>query len=224
MAADLDLDLEQFLMPAPGIQCEHPEVFKLARDIARGSANDVEAARRLFNFARDQVRYSVRVPFWELDEFLALNTLARGCGFCVQKAALLAALARAIGIPARLGFADIQNHQVRGPLAELTPEGIIRYHCFTEWFVGGRWLKATPSFDRGLSQELGWRLVEFDPQADALLPATDLEGKPHISYLRYHGWRLGVPLDEFMAVTRGHYGSDIVEGWKRLALGREACS
>ena len=213
-----DLDLEHFLEPAPGIQCEHPEVFKLARQVARGSKGDVEAARRLFEFARDTVRYSVRVPFWELEEFLALNTLARGRGFCVQKAALLCALARSLGIPSRLGFADIQNHQVRGPLAELVPGGVIHHHCFLEWFVGGRWLKATPSFDRGLSRQLGWRLVEFDPQADALLPATDLEGQPHISYLRYHGWRLGVPLEEFMAVTVEHYGAGIVEGWKRLAL------
>ena len=37
-------------------------------------------------------------------------TLARGYGFCVNKAVLLAALARAVGIPARLGFADVRNH------------------------------------------------------------------------------------------------------------------
>jgi len=32
--------------------------------------------------------------------------LARGSGFCVGKAALLAAAVRASGIPARVGFAD----------------------------------------------------------------------------------------------------------------------
>lgn len=211
-------DLEQFLTPAPGIQCEHPEVFKLARSLAKGSQNDVEAARRLFEFVRDTVRYSVHVPFWELEHYLALNTLARGSGFCVQKSALLGALARALGIPCRLGFADIQNHLVRGPLAELVPGGIIHHHCFLEWFVGGRWLKSTPSFDRGLTEALGWRLVEFSPQADALLPATDLTGQPHITYLRYHGWRLGVPLEEFLRVTEESYGTAILEGWKRLAL------
>ena len=214
-------DLEQFLTPAPGIQCEHPEVLGLARGLAKGAKNDVEAARRLFDFVRDSVRYSLNVPFWELEHYLALNTLARGFGFCVQKSALLCALARALGIPARLGFADIQNHQVRGPLAELIPGGVIHYHCFLEWFVGGRWLKATPSFDRRLCQEMGWRLVEFDPRHNALLPATDLEGRPHISYLRQHGWRLGVPLEECMSQWRTNQDGVILEGWKRLVLDAE---
>ncbi|MBI4798722.1 MAG: transglutaminase domain-containing protein [Desulfarculus sp.] len=93
MSAEMEQspDLEQFLVPAPGIQCEHPEVFKLARSLARGAKNDVEVARRLFEFARDSVRYSVYVPFWELEHYLALNTLARGKGYCVQKSALLCA-------------------------------------------------------------------------------------------------------------------------------------
>lgn len=213
-------DLEQFLTPAPGIQCEHPEVLGLARGLAKGAKNDVEAARRLFDFVRDSVRYSLNVPFWELEHYLALNTLARGFGFCVQKSALLCALARALGIPSRLGFADIQNHLVRGPLAEALPDGLIYHHCFLEWFVGGRWLKATPSFDRGLTEALGWRLVEFNPEADALLPATDLAGQPHITYLRYHGWRLGVPLEEFLGVTVERYGREGLEGWKARGLER----
>src|SRR3990167_7232802 len=41
---------------------------------------------------------------------IASACLARGSGFCVAKAALLAAAARASGIPARVGFADVRNH------------------------------------------------------------------------------------------------------------------
>lgn len=216
-AMEPEQDLEQFLVPAPGIQCEHPEVRTLARKIAKGSANETEAAGWLFAFVRDTVRYSVRVNFWELEQYLALNTLARGYGFCVQKSALLTALARSLGIPARLGFADIQNHQLRGPLAEAVPDGIIYHHCFTEWWINRAWRKATPSFDAGLTRELGWRLVEFAPDRDLLLPETDLAGQPHISYLAYHGWRLGVPLEEFLAVVMEKHGREGLEGWKRLA-------
>lgn len=215
-----DLDLDEFLVPAPGVQCEHPEVRELARSIAKGSKNDVEAARRLFTYVRDNVRYSVNVPVASLDDYLALNTLARGKGFCVQKSALLCALARSLGIPSRLGFADIRNEKLHGRLAQSAPDGVIYHHCFAEWFVGGRWLKATTSFDRALSEHHGWRLVEFDPTADALLPATDLEGRPHVTYLAYHGWRLGVPLDEFSEVTDRHYGAGAMTAWD--ARGRAA--
>lgn len=207
------LDLDEFLVPAPGVQCEHPEVRELARSIAKGSANDVEAARRLFTFVRDTVRYSVGVPVASLEDYLALNTLARGKGFCVQKSALLCALARALGIPSRLGFADIRNEKLHGRLMKMIPDKIIYHHCFVEWFVGGRWLKATSSFDRELTERHGWRLVEFDPAGDALLPETDLQGRPHVSYLAYHGWRLGVPLAEFSEVTDRLYGEGSMARW-----------
>lgn len=213
---DQSEDLELFLEPAPGIQCDHPEILALARSIVKGAKNDVEAARRLFEYVRDTVAYSVWVPVCRLEDYQALNTLARGKGFCVQKSALLCALARAIGIPARLGFADIHNRLVHGRLLQLVPGGVIHHHCFVEWFVGGRWIKSTPSFDRALTEKQGWRLVEFNPAGDALLPADDLAGRPHVSYLAYHGWRLGVPLEEFTQVTIHHHGPAAMTDWDQM--------
>jgi transglutaminase-like putative cysteine protease len=196
-------DLELFLEPAPGIQCDHPEVMELARKIVKGSANDGVAASELFSWVRDTVRYSPYVPFDDLNDYLALSTLERGKGYCVQKSALLCALARAVGIPARLGFADIENHQLPDGLSEVLGSSIMTYHCFVEWFVNGRWLKSTPSFEEPLCAQRGWRLVEFDPENDSLLHTTDQAGKTHITYVSNLGWRQGVPLDEIM------------EGWKR---------
>jgi hypothetical protein len=60
-------------------------------------------------------------------------------------------------------------------------------------------------------------LVEFSASEDAMLPSQDLEGRPHVSYLAYHGWRLGVPLEEFLEVTRRCYGSEGVKLWRDMA-------
>lgn len=206
-------DLELFLEPAPGIQCDHPEVLALARQIVGGSANDLEAAAKLFTWVRDTVRYNPYVPFDELGDYLALATLERGKGYCVQKSALLCALARATGIPARLGFADIENHQLPAGLAEVLGSSIMTYHCFVEWFLGGRWLKSTPSFEEPLCLERGWRLVEFDPEGDSLLHTSDAAGKPHITYVRKLGWRQGVPLDEIMQAWKREYSPERVAAW-----------
>ncbi len=211
--------LESFLEPAPGVQCEPREVFDLARQVARGSANDVEAAGRLFVYVRDTVRYSVRVPFEPMEEYQALNTLARGKGYCVQKAALLCALARALGIPARLGFADIRNFQFPEELTGLIGDNVLTYHCFTEWFLGGQWYKATPAFDAALSAQRGWRVVEFAPGQDLLLPATTLEGRPHIQYLAQRGWRHGVPLEEMMANWIEELGRARMDAWRAWTEG-----
>ena len=210
-------DLQKFLSPAPGIQCDHPKVRTLAAEVTAGAKNDVQVAGLLFDYVRDTVRYSVHVPFTRLEDYLALNTLERGTGFCAQKAALLCALARCRGIPARLAFADIKSHQLPPRLAEVITDGVIYHHTFTEWRLNGRWLKATPSFDTELTRHEGWRLVEFSPETDALLPATDLAGRPHIEYLRYHGWRAGMPLQEFLKVTAESYNVPDIETWQTLS-------
>jgi len=208
-------DMELFLEPAPGIQCDHPQVRDLARSIVNGAANHREAAARLFPWAREAVRYHPYVPFDSIEDYLALNTLERGRGYCVQKSALLCALARAAGIPARLGFADIENHQLPAGMAEVLGSPVMAHHCFVEWFLGGRWLKATPSFEAPLCAQRSWRLVEFDPQRDSLLPARDLAGRPHITYLRRLGWRQGVPLEEILEAWRAEYGAERVASWAR---------
>jgi len=206
-------DLEQFLEPAPGIQCEHPKVLELARGIIKGSANDRQAAAKLFTWVRDTVRYNPYVPFDDLNDYLALSTLERGRGYCVQKSALLCALARAVGIPARLGFADIENHQLPAGMAEVLGSPIMAHHCFVEWFVGGRWLKSTPSFEAPLCTQRGWRLVEFDAEHDSLLATSDLAGRPHISYVRHLGWRREVPLAEILDSWKKEYGPERVHSW-----------
>lgn len=206
-------ELEQFLAPAPGIQCEPAEVVDLARRVVRGAAGDLEAAEKLFVFVRDQVAYSPYVPFHRIEDYWALNVLARGKGYCVQKAALLTALARALGMPARLCFAHIRNHLLPEGMLEMLGTEVMDHHCYSELFAGGRWLALTPSFDQALTKARGWRLVEFNAEGPAMLPATDLAGRPHISYLEKLGWRVGVPLQEMMAGWRQCYGGKRVDGW-----------
>ena len=208
-------DRSIFLSPTAGIQCDHPQVRALAASIVVGTDDPQQAAAELFNFVRDEVAYSPYVPFDRLDDYLALATLERGKGFCVQKAALLCALARAADIPCRLGFAHIRNHQLPANLAQVLGTDVMFHHCYVEWELNGRWRKATPSFERALCQERGWRVVEFQPRADCLLPALDLAGRPHISYLDKLGWREGVPLEEILESWRQGYGEERVEEWRR---------
>ncbi len=206
-------DLEYYLAPAEGIECGHRDILALARELARGSADEAEAAGRLFDYVRDTVRYNPYTPFHRMEDYLARTVLRRGRGYCVQKSALLCALARALGIPARLGFADISNHQLPAGLYEVLGSDVMYHHCFVEWWLRGAWRKATPSFEVPLVAERGWRLVEFDPEGDCLLPETDAAGRPHISYLRYLGHSQGVPLQEILDSWRAGYGPERVDYW-----------
>jgi transglutaminase-like putative cysteine protease len=206
--------LETYLAPAPGVTSADPAVIDLARRLAKGARDKAEAAIRLFDFARETVAYSPYVPFWELRFYEAGEILRRGAGFCIPKSALLVALARAAGIPARLGFADIENHLLGSRLLAYLGSRIMTFHCFAELYLAGRWLKATPSFERQLCRTQGWRLVAFDGRTDALLPATDLAGRLHVSYLKAHPSSAGVPLADILAAWDQVYGVERVARWR----------
>src|SRR5215470_17689442 len=50
--------------------------------------------------------------------------------------------------------------------------------------LDGRWVKATPLFDRALCERFGVRPLEFDGRADSLFHAFDAAGRRHMEYVR----------------------------------------
>ena len=116
------------------------------------------------------VRESVLQPYVDMSSpstYRASDVLAAGRGYCVSKAAVLAAVARAAGVPARVGYADVRNHMTSPRLHEMlggqsVPAG------YTDLHVNGRWVKATPAFNASLCERLGVNVLEFDGSANSL--------------------------------------------------------
>lgn len=171
------------LGPTDVIDCAHREITAAAE--AHGAAADpLERAASLFRFVRDEVRYDLVPELTSRASWRASNTLARGSGFCQQKAVLLCALARARGIPAAMGFQHIRDHKLIDPRFErFLPGGIIAFHGRAALWLEGRWCWVDPALDAGLCAAKGYRLVELRGSEDAPLPATDLAGRPHFDVL-----------------------------------------
>src|SRR5262249_34678181 len=89
------------------VDSDHRQIKAAAEKLKSGCRSAREQARRLFEFVRDEIRYNFAPDVREHSDFKASHTLALGNGFCMQKAALYAALCRASGIPARIGFQNI---------------------------------------------------------------------------------------------------------------------
>ena len=106
-----------YLEPTLIIDSDNEFIQKTAHDITSNTQTDREKAVGLFYFVRDQIVYNPYVDRHLPDHFVASATLARGRGFCIQKAVVLVALSRAASIPARLGFAVIRNHLLPEKLA-----------------------------------------------------------------------------------------------------------
>ena len=208
--------MQPFLKPTETIECDHPDILQLARQITEGAADDHDRAARLFVHVRDQVAYNINVPFGRPEHYRATVVLERRSGFCVHKSVALCTLARTLGIPARLVFADIRNHRIPDTLLQALGTDLFVYHCYTDLHLGGTWLQATPSFDHRLCQVHGFPLVEFNGRESAILAPRDLAGRPFIEYVNRHGTFADLPLEPLLESWNETYGKGRVMMWTRM--------
>ena len=96
-------------------------------------------------------------------------------------------------MPARVAFADVTNHLATPQLIERMGTDLFAWHGFTEVYLDGRWVKASPTFNTTLCAKFGVAPLEFDGCSDALLQAFDTEGRTFMSYERQHGAFHDVP-------------------------------
>lgn len=191
---------------APGcyIDSDHPAVCEFARRHVKGET-DIERAVSLYYAVRDGIRYNPFLNFMDDDTYRASSCLERGEGFCVGKAALLAACARAVGIPARVGFADVKNHLTTPRLEERMGTDLFVYHGYTEFFLEGKWVKATPAFNLALCRRFRVKPLEFDGREDSIFHPFDEENRRHMEYVRDRGSHADVPADEIRQAFRETY-------------------
>lgn len=178
---------------------DHPRVRDFARDTTRGLTDDAERAAALFAAVRDQIRYDPYALELRPEAMRASAVLDSGRTWCVPKATLLAAAARAVGIPARLGFADVRNHLSTPRLLEVMGTDVFRWHGYTTLFVDGTWRKASPAFDAALCARFGVQPLAFDGRSDALLHAYAAHGERYMEYLVDHGDFADLPLARIVA-------------------------
>lgn len=203
--------MESFLKPTPAIDSNNPVIIEKAESLVRKHENESEKAIKLFYFVRDKIKYNSYIPYHLFDYHIASKTLKRGEGYCVSKAILLAALSRAVGIPARLRFADIRNYLLPEKYKKLIGGNILVYHGYTELYIKGKWIKLTPAFDLELCKKHNIKPVEFDGENDAVLHRYTLDGRLHIEYIRDYGYYSDLPFEEMLNARIQVYGSDYIE-------------
>jgi len=178
-----------------------------------------EKAKELFYFVRDEIKYNPYLPLYsnDLSDYCASKTLERREGFCIQKAVVLTALARVVGIPSRLGFADIRNHLAPKKLTEMMGTDVFVYHGYSEFWLNNKWIKATPAFNVEMCDKFDIIPVEFDGVTDAIFHKRNKKGELHIEYLKYHGTFADLPFKEIMRAFIDQYGAHVnkVLGYKK---------
>jgi hypothetical protein len=165
-----DTTLSQWLLPGPAIQSSHPKITGLARKL-RGKKIDPCAIVTEFNhyvFSHLQKRNAAVFSN-------ALETLNAGYGDCGEHAALLTALLRAAGVPARVALGLLYVESRKQYL----------YHAQVMAYTG-EWIFADPTWDAFPASGRFVPLIIDDTGTNAML-LSRLINRIRIEYVKGEG-------------------------------------
>jgi transglutaminase-like putative cysteine protease len=166
----------------------------------------------LFYAVRDQIRYDPYRISMSAEAFTASSVVKAGYGWCVPKAVLLSACARAVGIPATIGLADVKNHLNTARLREAMGGTDVFYdHGYSALWIEGRWVKAVPAFNIELCERFGVLPTEFDGAGDALYQPYNSLKQLHMEYIADHGTFEDLPLQRILEDFAKHYPASLMK-------------
>jgi transglutaminase-like putative cysteine protease len=132
-----------YLAPTPFLDCENGAVRGFVDRVVGTETAAIRKAIRLFYAVRDEVRYDPFSVRLEPEAFRASTVLREGQAFCIPKAILLAAAARAAGIPSAIGLSDVINHFTSDKLKRaMGGREVFLHHGYTLLQLNGKWVKA----------------------------------------------------------------------------------
>lgn len=185
--------MQSYLQPGRFIDSDHPTVVEFAERWRGATRDPRQQAIALYRAVRDRIRYNPYVFSRDPATLKASHALLAGESYCVPKANLLAACARHCGIPARIGLADVRNHLSTPRLLELLRSEVFAMHGYTELYLGGRWVKATPAFNEALCRVFKVAPLEFDGVHDSVFHPYNDKGERYMEYLVDHGQFADLP-------------------------------
>lgn len=194
------------------LDVDHPSVRRFVSAALGSAESPRERAVRLFYAVRDRIRYDPFACSPRRDDYRASAVADAGRTWCVPKAGLLAAAARAAGIPAAVGLADVTNHLNTEKLRRaMGGTDVFHDHGYCALWLDGRWVKAAAVFNVELCERFGVRPTEFDGSHDALLQEHDAASRRHMQYLRDDGLYDDLPFDTVMADFAACYPGSLFE-------------
>lgn len=205
--------MERYLQPTEYFDYNQPELKAWIATQLEGVPDDkVEQAKALYLAVRDSVSYNPYVFRPEPETFNASHALKTAESYCIPKAVLLGAAARSVGIPSRLGLADVRNHLSSPKLIEWLRSDIFRMHGFIELYLNGKWVKATPAFDKRLCELMKVEPLEFDGVTDSIFQEYTEAGEAHMEYVNDHGVFDDVPHEFILSGIKAAYGHLFPDG------------
>ena len=197
--------MQEYLKSTEFLNFDNQTVRDFAEKNTLGTTNQIEKSVKLYLAVRDGFQYNPYILDLRKSGLQASDLLKRNHGYCVEKAVLLSASARAVGIPSRLSFYIVKNHIATEKLEKALKKDYLVFHGASEMFLEGKWVKSTPAFNLNLCKYLGVEPLEFDGKTDSVFQEYDKKGNVFMSYLHDYGAFDDLPYDLYLQELREHY-------------------
>ncbi|MCZ7653456.1 MAG: transglutaminase [Rhodocyclaceae bacterium] len=199
----------EYLASARFIDSGTESVRRFAQETVAGATTDIEKAVKLFYRIRDGWRYDPFTMSLDPEPYIASNVLKVKAAYCLPKAILLAAAARAAGIhrgdrplrrgePPHHGEAEGDDGRQDAVHAPRLCGAVSRR----------KWVKAAPAFNIEMCEKFHVHPTEFDGTGNAIFQEYDMKDRRHMEYVRDHGCWSDFPFEKVMADFRAFYPAE----------------
>jgi transglutaminase-like putative cysteine protease len=197
--------MNEYLKQTDFLDFEQSIVQDFARLHTSPNQTATENAIALYLAVRDGFQYNPYILDLTRNGLKSSNILGRNYGYCVEKAVLLASLLRCVGIPSRLFFGNVQNHIATEKLEQILKTNLMVFHGACEIYLNGKWVKATPAFNKELCAKLNVKPLEFDGVHDSLFQQFNENGTKFMEYISEYGSFDDMPFSLYLSEIKKYY-------------------
>ena len=201
----LNKEIEKYLQESFFFDWKHPIVQEKIKEFIQDQETDLDKVLAIYYKVRDGFRYNPYNIYVEPIAFKSSEIFQRKEGHCIDKSIALISCCRAIGIPARIGLAKVQNHIGTEKLEEKLGTNILVPHGYTEVYLNNIWVKATPAFNKQLCKKLNVRPLNFNGIEDSIFQEFNQKGGNFMEYLEDYGTFEDLPLEFILDSIQTHY-------------------
>ena len=194
-----------YLEPTTYLNYHSQEIQAIVAEFANDNLSAQDKATGIYLKIRDGWRYNPYLIIVDRKSYIASEISKKQEGHCVDKAILLIACLRAVGIPARIRLAKVTNHIAVERLTERFGTNVLTPHGMVDVYIHDKWVKATPAFNKELCDLCQVAPLEFDGKTDSMFQEFNGEGKQFMEYLEDYGHFEDIPLDFMLQNLQENY-------------------
>lgn len=196
-------DFETYLMPTEFLDYNNPVFDVFLKDISVDLTAEATAVALYFK-VRDGFIYDPYHLDLRKNALKASTVIGKNRAWCVEKSTLLAACARKLNIPSRLGYAIVTNHIGVEKLTGYLKKEEIVFHGYVELWLDDKWIKCTPAFDVRICKLSGVAPLDWDGKTDSMFQAYS-KAQRFMEYKHFYGEFSDVPEQLMRSEMKMHY-------------------